>query len=255
MKTALFLAGSLLLGTIAAQDPVTSKPDKKATAAERMQELAKLRRDAFTKWREETTKARDAAEDGGAVKAISMRPDYGPIADKALQYAKEFAGTDDAVQFLLMVVNMDQKRAKGAIETLLSDHVDSPELAKMGRMLPFLDRVVDEEFAARALDKLLKSKSVDVRGWAQFAKHGATIENADRDSDAYKTAKAALLVTAEQVADKGLAQQIRGAIEEREKFGVGCTAPDIEGVDLDGVAFKLSDYRGKVIFLDFWGDW
>ena len=26
-------------------------------------------------------------------------------------------------------------------------------------------------------------------------------------------------------------------------------------VVLDGVAFKLSDYKGKVVFLDFWGDW
>ena len=41
----------------------------------------------------------------------------------------------------------------------------------------------------------------------------------------------------------------------REQFGIGCTAPDIAGVDLDGVTFKLSDYKGKVIFLDFWGDW
>jgi hypothetical protein len=40
-----------------------------------------------------------------------------------------------------------------------------------------------------------------------------------------------------------------------EPFGKGTVAPDIEGVDLDGVAFKLSDYRGKVVFLDFWGDW
>ena len=24
---------------------------------------------------------------------------------------------------------------------------------------------------------------------------------------------------------------------------------------LDGVTFKLSDYRGKVILLDFWGYW
>lgn len=36
---------------------------------------------------------------------------------------------------------------------------------------------------------------------------------------------------------------------------VGQTAAEIEGVDLDGVPFKLSDYRGKVVFLDFWGDW
>jgi len=36
---------------------------------------------------------------------------------------------------------------------------------------------------------------------------------------------------------------------------IGSVAPDIEGNDLDGVAFKLSDYRGKVVVLDFWGDW
>ena len=32
-------------------------------------------------------------------------------------------------------------------------------------------------------------------------------------------------------------------------------APDIIGHDLDGVPFKLSDYRGKVVVIDFWGDW
>jgi hypothetical protein len=36
---------------------------------------------------------------------------------------------------------------------------------------------------------------------------------------------------------------------------VGQLAPDIEGMDIDGVAFKLSDYRGKVVVLDFWGHW
>jgi hypothetical protein len=36
---------------------------------------------------------------------------------------------------------------------------------------------------------------------------------------------------------------------------VGKTAPDITGEDLDGKRFKLSDYRGKVVVLDFWGHW
>jgi hypothetical protein len=36
---------------------------------------------------------------------------------------------------------------------------------------------------------------------------------------------------------------------------IGRTAPDIEAGDLDQVVFKLSDYRGKVVVLDFWGDW
>lgn len=36
---------------------------------------------------------------------------------------------------------------------------------------------------------------------------------------------------------------------------VGKPAPDIEGEDVDGVPFKLSDYRGKVVLIDFWGHW
>ena len=36
---------------------------------------------------------------------------------------------------------------------------------------------------------------------------------------------------------------------------IGQPAPEIEGVDLEGVEFKLSDYRGKVVMLDFYGDW
>jgi hypothetical protein len=35
----------------------------------------------------------------------------------------------------------------------------------------------------------------------------------------------------------------------------GKPSPDIAGEDIDGKAFKLSDYRGKVVLLDFWGDW
>jgi len=35
-------------------------------------------------------------------------------------------------------------------------------------------------------------------------------------------------------------------------FSLGSRAPDIEGVDADGRRFKLSDYRGQVVLLEFW---
>jgi len=35
-------------------------------------------------------------------------------------------------------------------------------------------------------------------------------------------------------------------------LAVGKVAPEIEGQDQDGNKFKLSDYRGKVVLLDFW---
>lgn len=43
--------------------------------------------------------------------------------------------------------------------------------------------------------------------------------------------------------------------EVKVGLAVGNLAPEISGADLDGVDFKLSDYRGKVVMLDFWGDW
>jgi hypothetical protein len=51
-----------------------------------------------------------------------------------------------------------------------------------------------------------------------------------------------------------------GAVGEKAKaelfqlrhLAVGKVAPDIEGEDQDGKRFQLSDYRGKVVLLDFW---
>ncbi len=37
--------------------------------------------------------------------------------------------------------------------------------------------------------------------------------------------------------------------------GVGDTIQTIEGRDLDGEDFSLDDYTGKVMMIDFWGDW
>jgi hypothetical protein len=41
----------------------------------------------------------------------------------------------------------------------------------------------------------------------------------------------------------------------RHPILVGKPAPEIEAEDIDGAKFKLSDYRGKVVLLDFWGHW
>lgn len=40
-----------------------------------------------------------------------------------------------------------------------------------------------------------------------------------------------------------------------QNLRIGKAAADIEGEDVEGVKFKLSDYRGKVVLLDFWGHW
>ena len=55
--------------------------------------------------------------------------------------------------------------------------------------------------------------------------------------------------------DPALKAAIERAAPGPRGLKIGEVAPEVAGFDLDGVPFRLSDYRGKVVVLDFWGDW
>ena len=42
---------------------------------------------------------------------------------------------------------------------------------------------------------------------------------------------------------------------DRPNPSVGKPAPEISGTDVNGKPLKLSDHLGKVVLVDFWGDW
>jgi hypothetical protein len=44
-------------------------------------------------------------------------------------------------------------------------------------------------------------------------------------------------------------------LHELRDLAEGKPAPEIEGEDLAGAKMKLSEFRGKVVLLDFWGNW
>lgn len=44
-------------------------------------------------------------------------------------------------------------------------------------------------------------------------------------------------------------------LDDWHNLAVGKSAPEIGGVDAHGVPLKLSDYRGKVVVVAFWGTW
>ena len=52
-----------------------------------------------------------------------------------------------------------------------------------------------------------------------------------------------------------LGEQAAPALFEMKNLSVGKVAPEIAAEDIAGIDFKLSDYRGKVVMLDFWGHW
>ncbi len=65
-------------------------------------------------------------------------------------------------------------------------------------------------------------------------------------------------LTAQNAADKKKSAKSSSSsltVHPPESLEIGKVAPEIEAPDLDGVNFRLSDYRGKVVVIDFWGDW
>jgi peroxiredoxin len=52
-----------------------------------------------------------------------------------------------------------------------------------------------------------------------------------------------------------LGQVAEARLDDWHNLAVGKPAPEIEGVDIHGKPLRLSDYRGRVVALVFWGTW
>jgi hypothetical protein len=58
-----------------------------------------------------------------------------------------------------------------------------------------------------------------------------------------------------KISNRAVKELVASELFEIRSLAIGKVAPEIEGEDIDGKSFKLSDYRGKVVVLDFWGNW
>lgn len=264
VRTLLLLAGLVATTMSFAQSEPNQKPEPSAADA-RYEALQEKVQEAFDTWREEQMeaqrKAREAAGKGGVTPAMSMMPPYGKFVPEFQAAAREFAGKDEAVRFLLWITQFggtEEGAVESAATTLITDHLKSKELVGFAQMLPRLSRSLGEDQVTGMLDALIvKSPHNDVRGWAVFARIAPKIEDPTIEvgSAPYERAKRQLRDASAASQDEALIGRVKGLIAEREQLGIGQVSPDIEGVDLDGVKFKLSDYAGKVVLLDFWGDW
>src|SRR5262245_12575761 len=85
----------------------------------------------------------------------------------------------------------------------------------------------------------------------------AQLERQER-AQALKEVEAVFEQAAEKYGDVMLpggdtvAARVKAELFEIRQLSIGKVAPDIEVEDQDGKRFKLSDYRGKVVLLDFW---
>ena len=120
--------------------------------------------------------------------------------------------------------------------------------------------MVDREGYDRqlGLSQLMRIATVNVNAENRAAAHFWRAEILGHIIASEEAIKQAL-VDLEQVQQisqvENLRTRARNFAYELTHLRVGLPAPEIEAEDLDGVVFKLSDYRGKVVLLDFWGHW
>lgn len=219
-------------------------------------EAMKLRRAEYAKQREEMKKQQ--AESGGQAISIRMRmPDLSPLVPQYIRCARKYQKTDDAIMFLtqILMISKNKQIQNEALSTLWKYHYESDKLADFAVMVPRLAYSLGKDRCDEIMAKLAKSPNKNVQGAALYSEASAALRNRKIDAKAKEAAHAKLERAVELAPHASFTPKAQGILFEANHLQVGMKAPDIEGRDTDGVAFKLSDYKGKVIMVDFWGDW
>jgi hypothetical protein len=172
--------------------------------------------------------------------------------------ADAHGGTPRAVPFLCWVAGHtgSAEEAASAIDTLIASHVADAAILPAVESPMWAYRGMKVEDAIARFEKIVSGSGHDlVRAWALYGMARVGKRAAGEDAEAIARFDAFLAEAEKLAAGTDLALKIQGPRFQAERLQMGMVAPDIEAADLDGVAFKLSDYRGKVVVLDFWGDW
>jgi len=260
MRCLLSLAGALLLlGPLAARQGEPPKKDSQATPsiAEQFQAIDK---EVAAKSQELMKKFQEAKDDAEKQKIrnefMSFRTaQMAKAAELAKKYPQEPAAFNALMQSA-MSGNAD------AVAALAEHHLSNPRIGMVCMQ-------VGQSGAAGA-DKLLRAvaekgtseptKAMAMIGLGQWLKERAGEAKEDEAKKLNAEAEQTFEAVVKQYPKVSVGRGTAGEMAERELFdlrhlAVGKPAPDITGPDLDGKEFKLSDYRGKVILLDFWAHW
>ncbi len=202
--------------------------------------------------------AAETEEDGHKIIAEMDRLP-GEFAQAFLAIAQEDSATEAAFDAAVRVVTPPEQTPAGgpAFKILMKHHADREELVHTCRAL-----AISQSDDAQTLLEYLAEKSPhrNVRATATFSlAHNIMYRDSGDQAQQGRAEKLFELVVGEygdvEFRGRPLAQVANSCLFEIRNLSIGKVAPEIAGQDVDGVDFKLTDYRGKVVVIDFWGDW
>lgn len=170
-----------------------------------------------------------------------------PAARKDMFWALTKAGTTKTgkqIQSLLLEHHIESKE----IGTLISALSRSPGKATEKTLRSIVEKSPHDSVQANAIYSLI--------GYLEKTKSKADDEDeAQNEIDELFDTLKADFSEVEDARGVSYFARLEGQRFAAEKLQIGLPVPDIIGEDVDGVEFKLSDYKGKVVVIDFWGDW
>jgi hypothetical protein len=256
----------LLAAAVPAQQsqPVPPAPPAQPAPRPSVDALQREFDEAQRAWIAANNAARAAKDSKGQERLRAARPEAA-FAARFLDAATALEGTDAAVPYLVWVVQRGpEPLAISAMTTLMDTHVASPGVRLAVARIGGLKQAFGAERSLRWLDRVLAAnRDPHVLAQAHYTRAAMHVgTRAVATGDELRVQAIAHLEQARTVLASlppGTARSLGGLVDalldEARRLEPGLPAPEIEGQDLDGVAFKLSDYRGKVVLLDFWGDW
>ncbi len=189
-------------------------------------------------------------------------------------YAEANAGKPAAIPALVWVIGQaaylappDLKKgelppAEWALQRLTQDHAGQSEIAESLAGLSYAAYSMDKAVLVRLYERIISAnKDKDAQSQAMFnlgftyyqSSQGAE-NDADRKADAKRGTDTFRRVIKAYPKSKA-AERAGPYIYEIEHLQIGMVAPEIIGKDVDGKEIKLSQFRGQVVVLSFWGFW
>jgi hypothetical protein len=260
LRAALVLLSGLL--AIAAEPPKAGDDEVKALA----DEYARLAKPIIHASQDAATEA-----ERERIAEHDLRPLVRRFAGRFIELAGKHAGKPEALAALTWAVTEPEfacPEQDRAIDILTRDFATDPGIAGLCKSIVYSPSPRASAFLTAAWQKNPNAE-VRVQGgyflaryWHEQVKGDATQQAASAHFD-----KEAEKLFADLAAQHGsvkltalkppvtVAEAVEKDLFEIRHLALGRAAPEITGPDADGKAFKLSDYRGRVVLLDFWGQW
>lgn len=245
-----------------------SSENSGATEEERLEQFAAIEKELMDGIRTYSTKSRAAQSEIKDKKELRAElnkiraehyPDRAEFVGRMLELGEANPSDEAGEKAFTWILSNDRnsKASRTALKMLKKHHIDSKAMANVAMSLVYSPSKANKTF----LQELIENSPHDsVKGISSFA----LAQQMKRAMRANPETEAEVLALLENVVSKygdtkyrnqALKDMASADLFELKFLSVGKEAPEIAAEDIDGIDFKLSDYRGKIVFLDFWGDW